>query len=68
MKISVITVCSTPPSTSLTRCVRSPCRTVLDPEHLIIHAASRDDRLRFVEQHARPWRRIVSETTESTTR
>jgi len=61
MKISVITVCFNSASHIVDALHSVDAQTWPDIEHLVIDGGSLDDTLRIVQQHARAWRRVISE-------
>lgn len=62
MKISVVTVCFNSAMYIADALQSADRQTWRDREHLVIDGGSRDETLRIVESHAKPWRRVVSES------
>lgn len=61
MKITVITVCFNSAETIADTLASIDAQVGVEVEHIVVDGASRDSTLQILNDHPRPWRRIVSE-------
>ncbi len=64
MKISLITVCFNSAETIADTLASVDAQSGVEIEHIVVDGASRDRTLQILNDHAKPWRLIVSEPDE----